>query len=166
MINRDQDFPRQDMKPKVWGFALVDLLLVMVIVVLAAMLGWTLLGRVRQHARIAQCGAELQAIATVFEQARAETGRWPATDERVAKLAGTAWPGPSPFGGHYGWMPPKGPEHPGAVSLTAFVPDLALELSHADLLELDRAIDDGDLATGRLRAGFNGWPVYLVEDKP
>jgi type II secretory pathway pseudopilin PulG len=25
---------------------------------------------------------------------------------------------------------------------------------------------DGDLATGRLRTGFNGWPVYLVGDSP
>ena len=148
------------------AFALVDLCLVLVIAVLALALAWTFVGRQRQHARIARCGAELQAIAAVFEQSRAATGRWPATDERVAKLAATAWPGPSPFGGHYGWAPPRGPEHPGAVTLTAFVPDLALELSRADLLELDQAIDDGDLATGRLRAGFNGWPVYLVDEKP
>ena len=160
-----QLIPRQVLQ-RARAFALVDLLLVMVIVVLAAALAWTLLGRQRQHARLARCGAELQAIAAAFEQFRAEHGRWPATAEGVTKLANTAWPGPSPFGGHYSWTPPKGPERPGGVSVTAFVPDLALELSRADLLELDQKIDDGDLATGRLRAGFNGWPVYLVEEKP
>jgi len=24
-------------------------------------------------------------------------------------------------------------------------------------------IDDANLATGRFRTGFNGWPVYLLE---
>jgi type II secretory pathway pseudopilin PulG len=160
------NFTRHQSPTTARGFALVHLMLVLVIILAAALLASTLLGRARQHARLERCGAELQAFAAAFEQFHAENGHWPATGAGVKGLANTAWPGPTPLGGHYGWIPPPGPERAGAVTVTAFVPDLALEFSRADLLELDRHIDDGNLATGRLRSGFNGWPVYLVEEKP
>jgi len=51
----------------------------------------------------------------------------------------------------------------GAVTLTAFSPSFPLTLVESDLIYIDRKIDDGNLATGRFRTGFNGWPVYLVE---
>ena len=75
-------------------------------------------------------------------------------------LGETNWAGGSPFGGNYGW------DSRGLVVLTAFSPSFPLTLTRADLLEIDRRIDDGDLATGRFRTGFNGWPVYQIEDKP
>lgn len=53
----------------------------------------------------------------------------------------------------------------GAIAVTAFSPQLPLRLTRADMVYVDRQIDDGNLASGRFRAGFNGWPVYTVGGK-
>jgi type II secretory pathway pseudopilin PulG len=54
----------------------------------------------------------------------------------------------------------------GVIAITAFPPSPALTLSLADLREIDRALDDGNLATGKFRLGFNGWPVLTVRARP
>lgn len=141
------------------GLVLVELLLFLLVLLLAGMLAWMGLNRVRQHQRLAKFGAELQGFATHLEQSRTERGRWPAT----LPAGGHPAPGPA-FGGEYGWVPPAA-GRPGMITLTAFAPGFPLELSRADLVEVDRRIDDGDLATGRFRTGFNGWPVYLVMER-
>lgn len=55
---------------------------------------------------------------------------------------------------------PKRPLPSGIIAVTAFAPSFPLTATRADLLHVDTAIDDGNLATGRFRTGFNGWPVY------
>jgi len=149
------------------GLVLVELLLILLILVLAVVLLFMGLGRVRHQARLERLGTEMQAFAQVFAQARAENGRWPATAaEAGPRLRDGRWEDGSPLGGEYGWMPPGAAGRPGLITLTAFSPHFPLELTRADLLALDRGIDDGDLATGRFRTGFNGWPVYLVGGNP
>lgn len=51
----------------------------------------------------------------------------------------------------------------GAIALTAFPPERPLRLSRADLVRIDQQLDDGNPASGRFRAGFNGWPVYTPD---
>ena len=148
------------------GFTSGEMLLGLLVVLLAAILLFMVVARFAQRARGERLGRDLQAIAAAFAQARTASGRWPQGPEEVPHLGETAWADASPFGGHYGWVPPKPPARPGAVTLTAFSPDRPLELTRADLLAIDRLIDDGDLATGRFRTGFNGWPIYLVEEQP
>lgn len=148
------------------GLVLVEVLLILLVLALAGALLLTTLGRIRHGVRLEKFGAELQAFAATFEEARAERGRWPATVEEAGpRLLDGGWRDGSDFGGEYGWVPPAA-GRPGMVTLTAFAPGFPLELSRADLLALDRQIDDGDLATGRFRTGFNGWPVWLVADQP
>ncbi len=83
------------------------------------------------------------------------------------------WTAPSALGGHFRWSPlpptadPAATEAPaqppgGTLTLTAFPPSPPLRLTLADLLEIDRRLDDGDLTTGKFRIGFNGWPVLTV----
>lgn len=149
------------------GFVLVEMLLGLVVVVLAAVLVFSVLGRLRHRARVHAVAATLRAAATAVESFRSETGRWPATTtEAGSRLPDGTWPPPPSLGGEYGWMPPAGPGRSGLVTLTAFAPRAPLDLTRDDLLALDRRIDDGNLASGRLRKGFNGWPVYLVEEQP
>jgi type II secretory pathway pseudopilin PulG len=148
------------------GLVLVEVLLILLVLALAAALLFTALGRIRHGVRLEKFGAELQTHAAAIEQARAERGRWPATAEEAGpRLMEGGWMAGSGFGGEYGWVPPAG-GRPGMITLTAFAPGFPLELTRADLLALDRKIDDGDLATGRFRTGFNGWPVWLVADQP
>ncbi len=149
------------------GLVLVELLLILLVLVLAMVLLFMGLDRIRHQARREQLGADLPAFAKIFEQARAENGRWPATAaEAGSHLRDGRWADGSTLGGEYGWVPPGAAGRPGMITLTAFSPHFPLELTRADLLAIDRRVDDGNLATGRFRTGFNGWPVYLVGDKP
>ena len=54
----------------------------------------------------------------------------------------------------------------GSIAITAFSPKAPLALTSKDLLYIDSKLDDGNLATGRFRTGFNGWPVYRVGPSP
>ena len=153
---------------RVSGFSLAEMMLVLLVIVLAGVLLLTLLGREQRHRSDERFIADLQEFATAFQTYQRQHGSWPpshyggvAVPRGMEEILGeTNWAGGSPFGGSYGW------NGRGAVVLTAFAPAFPLELTRADLLALDRRFDDGDLATGRFRAGFNGWPVYLVGDKP
>lgn len=150
------------------GFTLAELMLALLVMVLAAGLLFTWLGRERQLRGGARFIADLQVFAGDFQDYQRLHRAWPppTTGEITVPrgmedaLEETNWANPSPFGGRYDW------DGRGAVMLTAFAPAFPLELTRAELLALDREFDDGNLATGRLRTGFNGWPLYLVEDKP
>jgi len=60
----------------------------------------------------------------------------------------------------------KAPLRPGMIAVTAFSPGPPLTLSEDDLRYIDRKLDDGNLATGRFRTGFNRWPIYLIGPRP
>jgi type II secretory pathway pseudopilin PulG len=145
------------------AFTMLEAMLALLVIVLAGALLVGVLARVRHAARCEQLGTELRALAADFEKYHSTYGRWPETPAKAAELIDDSWPDGSPFGGHYGWVPPEADGRPGRIELTAYIPDFPLTLSRADLLEIDRQIDNGDLTTGRLRTAFNGWPVYLVE---
>jgi len=108
-------------------------------------------------------------------------------------LAATRWLAGPPFGGTFEWQLPPRPapivedlsEKPavdatgvvnpnpsstadagGIIAITAFSPKAPLALTAKDLLYIDGKLDDGNLATGRFRTGFNGWPVYQVGPGP
>jgi len=72
----------------------------------------------------------------------------------------------TPAGGSYHWERITSSTPAGArsvrVSISSFPPDAPLNLSHADLLEIDRAIDDGRLDSADSRPRFNGGPVLIV----
>lgn len=148
------------------GLVLVEVLLIGLVLVLAGILLVTVIGRVRHQSRLEKFATELQTFARVLEEARVKRGRWPATaTEAGPRLMDSGWLDGSDFGGEYGWVPPAA-GRPGMITLTAFAPGFPLKLTRADLLALDRQIDDGALAAGRFRAGFNGWPVWLVREQP
>ena len=150
------------------GFTGVELLLGLLVVLLAGLLACIVLGRMRQQQDAGRFIADLQGFATAFQSYHRQSHVWPASTNREGRLPpeleavleDTNWAGGSPYGGRYGWV------SPGAVVLTAYAPDFPLRLTRAELLEIDRQMDDGDLHTGRLRTGFNGWPVYFVGEKP
>ena len=146
------------------GLVLLEVMLFLLVIVLAVGLVALALGRVRHGTRLNQFGSELQAFAAAFKQARAERGRWPATAAEAGPgVVDAGWSDSSVFGGEYGWVAPAG-GRPGMITLTAFAPNFPLGLTRADLLAIDRQIDDGDLKAGRFRTGFNGWPVYLIPE--
>ena len=174
---------RRSKRHRTGGFALIEAGLVLLILVLAAGLVVDLLGRIQQRRRCDHCVADLRAFATAFQNyaRQHEAGLPDSTNDAALPadmedlLKNTNWHKGSPFGGTYGWEGPDSANPPtdassrgrsGAIALTAFAPSFPLTLSRRDLLYIDARIDDGNLATGRFRTGFNGWPVYLVgEDR-
>jgi len=161
------------------GFALLEVALALLLLVLGAGLALTLAGRFQQRRNCDRYIADLRIFSAAFEDYFQQTKTWPPTSEPdtplspdlAGALKETNWFKGSPFGGNYGWTAPgaagegilpRGWDGRGAVTLTAFSPSFPLALNPSDLLYIDRQIDDGDLATGRFRTGFNGWPVYLV----
>ena len=172
---------RRSRRRRAGGFALIEVGLVLLIFVLAAGLVFELLGRNQQRRRCDRFVADLREFAAAFERyAQQPEAALPASTGDASMPAGmeellkdTNWRKGSPFGGNYGWVAPD-PASPirfgsdrgecGAIVLTAFSPSFPLTLSRSDLLCIDAKIDDGNLATGRFRTGFNGWPVYLVRD--
>ncbi|MDD3181058.1 MAG: hypothetical protein PHQ04_12055 [Opitutaceae bacterium] len=154
------------------GFLLIEAGLVLLILVLAAGLVTLLLGRHQQRRRCDRFAADLRTFAEAFQEyAPPGDASLPAGLED--RLKDTNWRKGSPFGGDYGCLasPPVGPSadgagrspaRGGAIVLTAFAPSMPLTLSRRDLLYIDATIDDANLATGRFRTGFNGWPVYDI----
>jgi prepilin-type N-terminal cleavage/methylation domain-containing protein len=184
------NYPRRNVPKIAWrcrerrscGFTLLELALALLILVLGASVALSLAGRIQQRRNCDSYIHDLHVFSTAFEDYYQQHKTWPpSSDTEVAlpveieeALKDTHWSKGSPFGGSYGWVAPdpasapgNGPgprwEGRGAVTLTAFSPDFPLTLDKADLLYIDRQIDDGNLATGQFRTGFNGWPVFLVE---
>lgn len=162
------------------GFVLLEVGFALLVVVLGAGLVLTLAGRFQQRRNCDHYIQDLRIFSTAFEDHFQQRKTWPpASNAETAlppdiaeALKDTNWLKGSPFGGSYGWVAPEpagggGPGREwrgrGAVTLTAFSPSFPLSLHQADLLYIDGQIDDGNLATGRFRTGFNGWPVFLVE---
>lgn len=167
------------------GFSLVEGVLGLVIAGLLVVLAVTALQRNRHRAALDNLANDLRGFATAFQDYRRKQPVWPpaAVGESPvprgmeAALKDTTWTQVTPVGGRYDWAPPVAGEASGespapnwdgrgAILITAFSPSFPLELSAADLAYLDAKIDDGNLATGRFRTGFNGWPVLLVGEQP
>jgi type II secretory pathway pseudopilin PulG len=159
------------------GFTFVEIGLVMLILVLAMVVAGSVIGRSMRRVHCDRFSDELRTFAAAFQHYHRQHGVWPPASNGVsgippgmeAELKDTPWLNRTPIGGSYRWLAPY-PGQPagggslpaGAIAVTAFTPDTPLSLTAADLLYLDARIDDGNLATGNFRTGFNGWPVYLV----
>jgi hypothetical protein len=167
-------------RPGQRGFTLLDAGLGVLSVSLAVLLAVTSSARREQAARCVQIGTELRTLAAAFQDFAIERSARPpsnvdgnAIPEGMEPfLRDTSWLAETPVGGHYRWTEApaeakdsSGGELLGSITITAFSPEPPLALTPADLHRIDVLIDDGNLATGNFRAGFNGWPVFLVRAK-
>ena len=153
------------------GSVAVELALAFVVVALTGWLVIEVIARVRQRHRCTAFVTELRQFEEVFRQFPphpATIGPGGTLPRATAEaLENMNWNKGSPFGGTYEWRPPRSLATGGlgTIGLTAFAPDFPLQLSRAELLRVDRQLDDGDPATGRFRTAFNGWPVFHLDDQ-
>lgn len=153
-----------------------DLVLIGAVAVLAFIAGGTALSQFRHIQARHRLADEMVSAAAAFRTYLQDHGSLPPNANAGERPAGTAtylagirWQEPTPAGGLYRWVntstavPGSAAVYSGAVEVTAFPPGPELKLSAADLRAIDRRIDDGDLATGAFRAGFNGWPVLRLQ---
>lgn len=159
---------------KTGGSILAEIVLGLAILILASWLVIDLVGAAQQRRRRDAFIVELRGLANVFQgqgEALANASGDAALPPVVSEaLKSTAWFKGPVCGGDYEWIPAPattgGADSPrrdfGTIAVTAFAPRPRLTLSRADWLYIDRVLDDGNLETGRFRAGFNGWPHYLI----
>jgi len=100
-------------------------------------------------------------------------GDWPAgptppgqlPDGLEKFLPPEAWSAPTSIGGLLRWEGPR--RHDGrkwsAVVALVSTPESPVSRSRAQLAAIDRRFDDGNLATGRFRLGFEATPIFIVE---
>ncbi len=178
-----------DARRAVRGATLFEVTLGLLALVLAAYIAKSEYRKYQRRAQIDQFVADLRLFGGVFETHAQQKGAWPPAtnpDIRIplgmeAFLASTSWRAGPPFGGAYEWQPPHQPvidesdiankpaggiTPPAFIAITAFSPHPPLTLTTGELRAIDARLDDGNLATGRFRTGFNGWPRYRIERKP
>ena len=155
------------------GFGLLELSLM---IAGASLLLAVILPFVKQRvieARASAVAHDLRAFAAAFQSNATQRGDWPPgdgtpgtiPDGMANSLRGTNWQQPTPIGGHYAWDPNgvhQGARHR-AVIVIASTPDSPVSTDRTQLLELDRRLDDGNLAAGSLMLGYRNYPIFILE---
>lgn len=155
------------------GFSLMKVPVVVFVVSAALSLALPALKQNILNARSAAVARDLRIFSTAFQAYAREHGDWPAgtgapgviPDGMTARLAGTNWSRVTPIGGFYTWAPnrPQQGERYRAAIVIATVGEHRVTPDRIQLTELDRQLDNGDLATGNLRLGYRNYPVYVLE---
>ena len=117
---------------------------------------------------------DLRVFAAAFQAHAHEAGSWPPeaaagvvpTGMTPEELKDTDWTNPTPIGGKFDWEYNQingGVQYTAAIAITSTA-DAPLTIDSELFLEIDRAIDDGDLTTGSFRLGFGGSPLFVIEN--
>jgi prepilin-type N-terminal cleavage/methylation domain-containing protein len=154
------------------GFSLVEIMVAVLILSVLTMLAVPALAKVRMKARSAAIANDFRVFATAFQSYSQEHGTFPAEAAvgviptgMESSLQASAWTRTTPTGGKYNWENNQlhaGTRYKAAIAITDTA-DAPLVLDTNLLLELDRAIDDGDLNTGNFRLGMNFCPLFIIE---
>jgi hypothetical protein len=80
-------------------------------------------------------------------------------------LGATGWQRVTPIGGLYSWDPnsTQQGERYRAVIVIATADGHPVSSESAQLLDLDRRVDDGDLDAGNFRLGYRNYPIFVLE---
>ena len=139
----------------------------------AAALSARPLRRVRVESRARSVVSDLRGFTRAFQLYAQAKGDWPARVHAPGTvppgmtefLGKTNWTRPTPIGGRYTWAPDslhQGERYHAAI-VFASTGDSTDPSDPEQLRAVDRAIDDGDLATGKFRLGFRNQPVWVIE---
>jgi type II secretory pathway pseudopilin PulG len=155
------------------GFSVLGLSLVFLLVSVLASFAVPALQQAVRAARAKAVADDLRGFAAAFQAYARQHGDWPPAGTEsgavppgmAGPLGSTHWQRATPLGGRYTWAPntlQRGERYRAAIML-ASTAAAAVSADRQQLLELDRAIDDGDLATGAFRLGYRNFPVYVLE---
>jgi len=164
--------PDSRRKPRA-GFGLVEISVVFAAI--SVVLAFTLPLAKR---RIVQMRADavthdLRTFAAAFQSSATQRGDWPPGNGTPAAippgmsnaLKNTSWEKRTPIGGNYAWdidSTHQGTHHR-AVIVIASAPGNPVTSNRAQLLAIDRVIDDGNLTTGSFLLGYRNFPIYVLE---
>lgn len=124
-------------------------------------------------ARAVAVANDLRQFASAFQAFAKTQGEWPAEvgpdgsfpKSLAEQLRPTNWERATPIGGRYTWAPDsihQGQRYRAAIVIASTQASKVSD-DRAQLVDLDRILDDGVLETGKLRIGFRDQPVYVLE---
>jgi len=127
----------------------------------------------RRESRSMAVANDLRQFASAFQAFAKTQGDWPAEvgpdgsfpTSLAEQLRATNWELVTPIGGRYMWAPDsvhQGQRYRAAIVISS-TQSSKVSADRAQLVDLDRIVDDGVLDTGKLRLGFRDQPVYVLE---
>lgn len=148
------------------GFSLVELMVVMSTISVLAVIGLSLGLRSLERAQVARTVEDLETLAKGFRYYAAFNDTGPndgfPDDTNLVLPPGVSeyvpedtFLGETPLGGRYNWEGPDFYPYAGLAIQTPTKGDAAM-------LQLDKAMDDGSLATGRFQKTPNGRYTYIL----
>lgn len=116
---------------------------------------------------------ELRVFAGAFQTYAHAHGDWPAGPALPGEipagmqpyLGTTSWTQRTPIGGRFTWSPgtwQQGERYHAAILLATAAGNPVSD-DRLQLADIDRRLDDGNLATGSFRLGYRNQPVFVIE---
>jgi prepilin-type N-terminal cleavage/methylation domain-containing protein len=144
------------------GFTLIELMIVVIILGVLASIVIAGFGRSQSEASNGTFISNLRAYASSFAVYNHQKGQYPperAAGVHPAEMTGNIlaeeWTRPTPIGGQWDW-------DNGQFGVIAGVSVVLPNRTPAEMLDIDRVIDDGDLATGVFRSRTDGY-IYIIQ---
>lgn len=155
------------------GFSLIELMVAVTILSLIFLVAVPTYQRLQRKARTAAVVSDLRVFSAALQAHAHDTGSWPL--ETAAGVVPTAltsdefkpenWTRRTPIGGQFDWENNQlhiGVKYRAAIAITG-TGDAPLVIDYQQLLDIDRAMDDGDLYAGSFRLGFGDCGLFVIE---
>lgn len=147
------------------GFTLVEIMIVVAIIALLAVIALPSFLRARQSAQNAKFVNALRVASNAIETYAVEHNSYPTDSVRSVIPSGMDtyldatlnWTGPTPIGGQWDW-------DFNVFGVKAAISVVNPTASLAQLLEIDKRIDDGDLTTGAFQDMSAGRFSDIIEE--
>jgi len=147
---------------KVAGFTLIEILIVVIILGILSGIVLPSLTRGSGDSSRAAFVTNLRTYAQLFELQNQKAGAYPSDrnpgvlpPELVGTIRSDDWGRMTPIGGQWDW-------DRGVFGIKAGVSVYRPNQTQAQMVEVDRALDDGNLTTGRFRRRSDGY-IYILE---
>lgn len=154
------------------AFSLVELMVALTILSLLFLIAVPTYQRLQRKAKVAALVTDLRVFATALQGHAHESG-WPPDAAPGVVPAGMTpeefksddWTHPTPIGGQFDWeydVINSGYKYRAAITI---VPTSVADYVRDDelLLQIDLAIDDGDLTKGNFMLGEGDCPLFVIE---
>jgi prepilin-type N-terminal cleavage/methylation domain-containing protein len=167
MVNR-RSIPRSAA-----AFTLIELMVAVTILSLLILVAVPAYQKIQRKARTAAIVNDLRVFAAAFQAHAHDSGWPPETPAGVVpagmtgeELKADVWLRPTPIGGNFDWENNQlyYAVHYQAIIAITDTPAAPMLVDLEQLLDIDRAIDDGDLSTGNFRLGFGNGVIFIIEN--
>lgn len=155
------------------AFSLVELMVALTILSMLFLIAVPTYQRLQRKAKVAAIVTDLRVFATTLQTHAHESGGWPPEAAAgVVPLGLTPeefksddWTHPTPIGGQFDWeynQTHVGVQYRAAITIVP-TPVAGYVRDDELLLQIDQAIDDGDLTKGNFLLGDGDFPLFVIE---